>query len=211
MNIKNYDVSEKYFLEITKDPKVKELLSELKNHHYETYMHSIRVCFLCIDIGVGRGIEGDDLKTLAHAGLFHDIGKLLVPAEYLNREMEKLNVHEKKLFEMSPRFGFVNLRRNNLMDVSEITIAHHEFQKSKPAQRKGYDRRIIQRPEIGERRKRDSRKREFAQIVSIADILEPLLGNLSIEGKATKEKVDIILKKEFLGNKDYIKDVIQRI
>lgn len=60
-------------------------LARLKTADDYTYMHSVAVCALMI--ALARKLELDDDKTreAGLAGLLHDIGKMMVPSEILNK------------------------------------------------------------------------------------------------------------------------------
>ena len=63
----------------------KSILSGVYNHDNYTYVHSLRVATFLSLFGNVLGIEGDDLKTLATGGLLHDVGKMFIPHELLNK------------------------------------------------------------------------------------------------------------------------------
>lgn len=60
-------------------------LVRLKNKDNYTYLHSVAVCALMIALGKQMGIESGALKSLGLAGLLHDIGKIAIPADVLNK------------------------------------------------------------------------------------------------------------------------------
>jgi len=61
------------------------LLENVKGHDNYTYVHSIRVATFLTHFGYEVGLEGEDLLTLATGGLLHDIGKVAIPHEVLNK------------------------------------------------------------------------------------------------------------------------------
>lgn len=63
----------------------KSILAGVHNHDSYTYVHSLRVATFLSLFGNVMGIEGDDLKTLATGGLLHDVGKMFIPHELLNK------------------------------------------------------------------------------------------------------------------------------
>ncbi len=60
-------------------------LAKLKNHDEATFVHCINVCQLVLAQARSFGIQGSLLHTVGMAALLHDIGKLMVPMEVLNR------------------------------------------------------------------------------------------------------------------------------
>jgi len=57
-------------------------LDAIKTKHEGTYLHSARVGLLCDDIALSLGFERE---TLFAAGLVHDIGKIMVSTELLDK------------------------------------------------------------------------------------------------------------------------------
>lgn len=63
----------------------KDILNGVREHHDYSYVHSLRVALFLTVFGHSIGVRGDDLMTLATGGLVHDVGKLAVPKEVLNK------------------------------------------------------------------------------------------------------------------------------
>lgn len=60
-------------------------LSKLREHDEYTFVHSVNVSMLVIAQARAFGIQGSMLHAFGMAGLLHDIGKLMVPIEVLNK------------------------------------------------------------------------------------------------------------------------------
>lgn len=60
-------------------------LAKLKEHDEYTFVHSINVSLLVLAQARSFGMEGSLLHAFGMAGLLHDIGKLMVPLEILNK------------------------------------------------------------------------------------------------------------------------------
>src|SRR6185295_7899923 len=60
-------------------------LAKLKEHDEYTFVHSVNVSLLTLAQGRSFGIKGQMLHSLGMAGLLHDIGKLMIPLEVLNK------------------------------------------------------------------------------------------------------------------------------
>ena len=67
------------------DGNFKEVLKGVRGHDNYTYVHSMRVATLLSLFGYNIGIRGDDLLTLSTGGLLHDVGKMDVPQDVLNK------------------------------------------------------------------------------------------------------------------------------
>ena len=64
---------------------VLELISMLKEHSKETYVHSVDVAEKSFALANALGIRGEYLERLYTASLLHDIGKICVPQELLHK------------------------------------------------------------------------------------------------------------------------------
>lgn len=67
------------------DGNFKDVLKGVRGHDNYTYVHSMRVATVLSLFGHQIGIRGDDLLTLATGGLLHDVGKMDVPQDVLNK------------------------------------------------------------------------------------------------------------------------------
>lgn len=63
----------------------KDLLKNVRGHDNYSYVHSMRVATFLSLFGHTIGIKGDDLLMLSTGGLVHDIGKMSIPYEVLNK------------------------------------------------------------------------------------------------------------------------------
>ena len=112
---------------ITRNPEAFINLTRLKTKDDYTYMHSVAVCALMIALGKQLGLPEEELKEVGLAGLLHDVGKMMVNQDVLNKP-GKLTDEEFALMKEHPRRGWELLK-----DSSEITpialdvcLHHHE-------------------------------------------------------------------------------------
>ena len=63
----------------------KVILDNVKDYDNYSYVHSLRVATLLSLFGHTIGLKGDDMNLLASGGLVHDIGKMKIPHEVLNK------------------------------------------------------------------------------------------------------------------------------
>lgn len=88
--------------------------------------HQRRVTRLACDIGQLLGLSADQIEGLKVAGLVHDIGKISVPAEILNKP-GKLTDHEYSIIKTHPRVGYDMLRKIDFpWPVADTVLEHHE-------------------------------------------------------------------------------------
>lgn len=60
-------------------------LTKLREHDEYTFVHSVNVSLLVLAQARSFGIQGTTLHAFGMAGLLHDVGKLTVPVEVLNK------------------------------------------------------------------------------------------------------------------------------
>jgi hypothetical protein len=60
-------------------------LARLKTADDYTYMHSVAVCALMVALGRQIGMNDEETKAAGFAGLLHDVGKMAIPMEVLNK------------------------------------------------------------------------------------------------------------------------------
>jgi len=72
-------------IEAVQKNEYKGILNGVKDHDNYSYSHSMRVATLLSLFGTAAGVKGDDLLVLASGGLLHDIGKMTIPHDILNK------------------------------------------------------------------------------------------------------------------------------
>ncbi len=76
---------EKMIDSIFRNPHALLSLTKIRKKDEYTYMHSVSVSALLISFGRHLGYDAGPLKELGLGGLMHDIGKMKVPQEILNK------------------------------------------------------------------------------------------------------------------------------
>jgi HD-GYP domain-containing protein (c-di-GMP phosphodiesterase class II) len=112
---------------ISRNPEAFLNLVRLKNVDDYTYMHSVAVCALMIALGKQLGLTGQSLKDAGMAGLLHDVGKMMIPGEVLNKP-GKLTDEEFNLIKEHPRKGWevLNIAQGANAVVLDVCLHHHE-------------------------------------------------------------------------------------
>ncbi|MBB3214467.1 putative nucleotidyltransferase with HDIG domain [Herbaspirillum sp. Sphag1AN] len=102
-------------------------LARLKNTDDYTYMHSVAVCALMIALAHKLGLSPEHTRQAGVAGLLHDIGKMAVPSDILNKP-GKLTDDEFTSIKKHTVAGHEILR--NVNGISEaaldVSLHHHE-------------------------------------------------------------------------------------
>lgn len=106
-----------------------ELFNMLHNMHSSddsVYGHCLNVSLICRQIGKWSKVDDDTLKTLTLAGLLHDIGKLKIPNEILNKP-GKYTDEEYALVKMHTQYSYDLLAPLDLNEhVKAAALSHHE-------------------------------------------------------------------------------------
>ncbi|MFZ5453663.1 MAG: HD domain-containing phosphohydrolase [Thermodesulfobacteriota bacterium] len=88
--------------------------------------HQQRVTRLACALAREMGLSEDRIQGLRLAGLLHDLGKIVVPAEFLSKP-GKLRDHEWEVIKDHPYFGYEIMKGISFpWPVAEIIYQHHE-------------------------------------------------------------------------------------
>jgi len=102
-------------------------LARLKTKDDYTYMHSVAVCALMIALAKQLKLGEEEIRDAGMAGLLHDIGKMSIPTEVLNKP-GKLTDSEFITVKQHPLAGYQMLLRTANMRpaVLDVCLHHHE-------------------------------------------------------------------------------------
>lgn len=102
------------------------LITALEAKDPYTGGHSSKVADLSYDLAWALGLRGRELEDLHMAAHLHDIGKISVPEEVLNKK-GKLLPHEWAQIQGHPSVGFQILSKSKgLRKIAKIVLSHHE-------------------------------------------------------------------------------------
>lgn len=132
-------------------------LTALRSFDDYTYGHSVNVCLLSMAIGSDLYYDTKKLYELGVGALLHDIGKVLIPLEILNKPAG-LNPEEIKTIRKHTVEGFEILRK--YIDLSLLS-AHVPFEHHEWYDGSGYPRSLKGEGII-----------EYARIAAIADVFD---------------------------------------
>lgn len=112
---------------ITISSNIMQWLTYLKERHEYTLTHSINVCILALTFGRHMKLERHDLELLGLGALLHDIGKIKVPSEILDKP-GRLTAEEFEIMKSHPVEGYKILEIDEQMppESLEIVLHHHE-------------------------------------------------------------------------------------
>lgn len=123
------------------------------------YAHCLNVALISRMIGRWLKYEQHDLDVLTLAGLLHDIGKLMIPEEILNKS-DSLTDEEFAQIKQHPKLGYELLKLQPNMDsrIKKAALMHHERSDGS-----GYPSRLT-----------DDFIDSYAMIVGIADVYDAM-------------------------------------
>jgi HD domain len=106
---------------------VRALMSHLAGKDASTELHTRRVALRAVQVGEELGLSGGRLRHLALGGLLHDMGKLSVPTEILQKP-GALTDEEYAVIQRHPEWGRSLLRELGGFpaEVDRLVMDHHE-------------------------------------------------------------------------------------
>lgn len=105
---------------------IESLVAALEAKDYYTCGHSKRVAFIVCELSKKLGVKGREFEDIHMAAHLHDIGKIGIPDNILNKN-GRLNSHEWNLIKTHPKIGYEILNKSNrLKHISKIVLYHHE-------------------------------------------------------------------------------------
>lgn len=107
-----------------KDDIVKSSVKTLELYDSYTESHSEEVSQLCLEIGRGLNLTSEDVRHLYWSALVHDIGKIGVSPEILNKK-GKLSSDEFDLVKQHSVFGYDVLAKSSGLEPIAKTVRHH--------------------------------------------------------------------------------------
>ncbi len=132
---------------------------EIRTYDDYTFSHSVDVCILSLLTGISLGFDRLKLKELDIGALLHDIGKVKVSKEVLNKP-GALTPDELQQIRRHPEEGFNILRRHH--DIPLLS-AHIALQHQERLDGSGYPRRLS-----------GDEIHKYARVVMIADVFDAL-------------------------------------
>lgn len=134
------------------------MLHCMREYDDTTYIHSLNVALMCNIMGRWLHFKPKDLEIITLCGLFHDIGKPLIPSSIIKKP-GKLTDEEFSLIKTHTISGFRLLEDKNLDErIKKSTLMHHER-----CDGSGYPNGLIEH-EID----------PFAKLVAIADVYDAM-------------------------------------
>jgi HD-GYP domain-containing protein (c-di-GMP phosphodiesterase class II) len=102
-------------------------MTQLKRKDAYTAQHSLNVAILAIVLGKHLNLSVEELNNLGLCGMMHDIGKMRIPLEILNKP-ERLDAKEAKIMQNHTLYGGKLLISSKDMypGAIDVALSHHE-------------------------------------------------------------------------------------
>jgi len=139
-----------------------DLLKDLRSYEEYTYNHSVNVGLLSAIFAIKMEVlSKDEIKYLTLGAYLHDIGKMKIDKQLLNKK-GKLNISETNKMRRHPQLGYEIVRkvRNSNPIVEQSILFHHEKFNTKGYYKLPYEYLPV-----------------FSKIVSLCDIFDALTSN----------------------------------
>ncbi|MBO4506382.1 MAG: HD-GYP domain-containing protein [Lachnospiraceae bacterium] len=135
-----------------------DLLHCFREYDDTTYAHSLNVSLICAVEGEWLGFSDKDIQTLIQCGLYHDVGKMMIPKDILDKTTP-LTPPERKMVESHVVAGYNILKDKDIDNSIKLSaVMHHER-----CDGSGYPMNLTA-----------DKIDEFAKIVAIADVYEAM-------------------------------------
>tara|TARA_R110001592_G_scaffold309760_1_gene584207 strand:- start:46172 stop:46984 length:813 start_codon:yes stop_codon:yes gene_type:complete len=153
-------------------------MAKIKHVDYYTMEHSLNVCVLAIAFGRHLRMDKTDLVRLGTGGMLHDVGKMQIPDEVLNKP-SRLTEEEFAIMRQHPEIGRSLLMKSqgSLSYAVDVAFNHHEKMDGN-----GYPRGLFAR-ELS----------EYSRIISIVDAFDAMTSDRCYaKARSTLEALKII-------------------
>ena len=154
-----------------------------------TILHTITVEEISWQISKMMGLDDDQCTLIKIASMLHDIGKLSIPVNILEKQ-GRLTQEEFEVIKSHAIVGYNILSNMGIDDIRDVATLHHEKLNGT-----GYPFGL----------KADQISKE-ARIVAVADVLSALIGKRSYKDGFSKDKVISILS-NMVSNDEIDKDI----
>ena len=103
-----------------------DMLQNMREYDDSTYTHSLNVALICNILAGWLKLPKEDVELATACGLFHDIGKMLIPYSIIAKP-GKLSEEEFATVKKHPALGYELLQSQDVdVHVKNAALMHHE-------------------------------------------------------------------------------------
>lgn len=103
-----------------------DMLQNMREYDDSTFTHCLNVGLICNVMATWLKLPQDQVEMATACGLFHDIGKLMIPHAIITKP-GKLDSHEYALIQKHPIIGYQILQTQNVDEhIRNAALMHHE-------------------------------------------------------------------------------------
>ncbi len=155
-------------------------MTQLKSRDLYTSQHSMNVCILAIALGRQINLPVQELNNVGLCGMMHDMGKMRVPLEILNKP-GKLEPDELKIMQSHAELGWKLLLSSTGMYGGAIDVAHSHHERLDGT---GYPRKLTA-----------EQISPYTRIVAIVDMYDAITSDRIYQnGKTHLDAINIMTK-----------------
>lgn len=187
------EVSNVILDEVTQKYQNLSSIEQLRVYDEYTYSHNVNVSSISVLLGIIIGMSEKELEDIAIGAFLHDIGKMKVPREILNKP-GRLEMPEMTIMRGHTYLGYKHIKQNlDIPDkVARIALDHQEKYSGA-----GYPNGL-----------KDKEINVYAQITSISDVYDALVSErVYKKGMHPHDALNIILSE---GVKSFNPDFLEK-
>ena len=125
--LKIKDISDTLYNKVNNDTNIASNLSKLRKYDEDTFSHCLNVSIYAALLGKWLGLTKDEIKDLVHAGILHDIGKMGISKDILNKKGSLLP-GEYEIIKEHAVLGYNMVKDIDIISdqVKNAVLMHHE-------------------------------------------------------------------------------------
>jgi len=165
---------------VLEDENIFRGLSTIKGQHQYTFYHSVNVAILSLLIGARLGLPPELMNKLGTAAILHDVGKMRIPEEILDKPSALTDDEWKKMQSHSIEGALVLFDQPNIEPLAVIAALQHHCRHDL----KGY-------PKLSQIK----RLHFLSEIITVADVFDALTSDRAYRKAMLPDKaLQIILE-----------------
>lgn len=122
------EAAENIISNVANDVNVAEQIYDIRERSADLYDHCISTCTISILVGLKMGLSNDQIRDLGIGCLLHDLGLRYVTVDFVDTNMDDVNLRDKEEFYKHPIYGYSGIRHEDWLSKTskEIILMHHE-------------------------------------------------------------------------------------